>query len=135
MSTDRQKQFVVTLPEEERVGWVWCLFFAYAFPEVMAFLRSFRICFFKNAPKPTVLEFSAVALAETLRAVGTGLMIFLVLPNIDVVKGAMLTNCLCFVPALLGKIYQQDIQLQEAHKKDDSHLSFTLKKMFPKILK
>jgi chitin synthase len=119
VSTDKQKQFVVTLPDEERVGWVWCLFFAFAVPEVMAFLRSIRICFFKNAPKPTVLEFSAVAVAETLRAVGTGLLIFMVLPNIDVVKGAMLTNCLCFVPGLLGKIYHQDILLDEACKASD----------------
>jgi len=80
------------------------LFFAYAVPEVMAFLRSTRICFFKNAPKPKALEIFAVALAETLRSIGTGLLIFVVLPNIDVVKGAMLTNCLCFVPGLLGKM-------------------------------
>jgi chitin synthase len=105
--TAKQKQFEVTLPEVERIGWVWCLFFAYAIPEVLAFLRSIRICFFKNAPKPNLLEISAVTLAETLRTIGTGLLIFVVLPVIDVVKGAMLTNCLCFVPGLLGKISLQ----------------------------
>jgi chitin synthase len=94
------------MQEEERVGWVWCLFFAYAIPEAMALLRSARICFFKNAPKPTIMEMSAVAVAETLRAVGTGFLIFMVLPNVDVVKGAMITNCLCFVPGLLGKRHQ-----------------------------
>jgi chitin synthase len=103
MLTEKQRQFEVTLPEVERISWVWCLFFAYAIPEVMAFARSVRICFFKNALKPSVLEISAVALAETLRTIGTGLLIFVVLPVIDVVKGAMLTNCLCFVPGLLGK--------------------------------
>jgi chitin synthase len=114
VSTGKEEQFVVTLPEVERVGWVWSLFFAYAVPEVMALLRSFRICFFKTKPKPRVLEILAVGVAETLRAVGTGLLIFMVLPNIDVVRGAMLTNCLCFVPGLLGKIYTLTSRAQES---------------------
>jgi chitin synthase len=112
MPTAKQKQFSVTLPEVERISWVWCLFFAYAIPEVMTFARSVRICFFKNALKPSVLELAAVAVAETLRTVGTGLLIFVVLPILDVVKGAMLTNCLCFVPGLLGKTDLQQKLLQ-----------------------
>jgi chitin synthase len=43
-----------------------------------------------------------VALAETLRTVGTGLLVFVILPSLDVVKGAMLTNCLCLIPGLLA---------------------------------
>lgn len=31
-----------------------------------------------------------------------GLLFFKVLPELDVVKGAMITNCLCIVPAILG---------------------------------
>jgi len=103
VSTAKQKHFTVTLPEVERVGWIWCLFFAYAIPEVMTFLRSSRICFFKTVTKPTPLQFFVVAIAETLRTIGTGLLVFMILPNLDVMKGAMLTNCLCFVPGLLGK--------------------------------
>ena len=34
---------------------------------------------------------------------GLALMFMAVLPELDVVKGAMLTNCVCFVPGLLGK--------------------------------
>jgi len=94
---------VERLPEVERVGWIWCLFFAYAVPEVLTFLRSTRICFFKKVNKPTLLQFCVVATAETLRTIGTGLLVFGVLPSLDVVKGAMLTNCLCFVPGCLGK--------------------------------
>ena len=104
MSTDEQHQFMVELPEEERVGWIWCLIFAYAVPEVLSFLRSTRICFFKDVTKPTLLQFLVVFTAETLRTIGTGLLVFLILPTIDVVKGAMLTNCLYFVPGILGKV-------------------------------
>lgn len=104
---DRQRHFEVQLPVEERVGWVWCLFFAYAIPEVMTFLRSTRICFFKKVTKPTLLQFCVVATAETLRTIGTGLLVFVILPSMDVVKGAMLTNCLCFVPGVLAVISLQ----------------------------
>ena len=103
MSTEKQKQFQAKLDEKERVGWIWCLFFAYAIPEVVSFLRSTRICFFKNVTKPTLLQFLVVFTAETLRTIGTGFLVFMILPNLDVVKGAMVTNCLCFVPGLLGK--------------------------------
>jgi len=91
------------MDEEERVGWIWCLFFAFAVPEVLSFLRSTRICFFKKVTKPTQLQFWVVFIAETLKTIGTGLLVFMILPTLDVVKGAMITNCLCFVPALLGK--------------------------------
>jgi chitin synthase len=101
--TDEQKEFEVTLPNEERVGWIWSLFFAYVIPEVMTFLRASRICFFKKVTKPTILQFCVVATAETLRTIGTGLLVFIILPNLDVLKGAMLTNCLCFVPGLISK--------------------------------
>ena len=79
------------------------MFFAYAVPEVMAFFRSIRICFFKNTPKPTHFEFWVIAIPEILRTIGTGILVFLIFPRLDVVKGAMLTNCVCFVPGVIGK--------------------------------
>jgi chitin synthase len=103
VSTERQKEYTVTLPKNEIVGWIWCLFFAFIIPEIMTFLRASRICFFKNVNKPTMKQFLVVATAETLRTIGTGLLVFMILPTLDVVKGAMLTNCLCFVPGLIGK--------------------------------
>jgi len=103
VSTGTEEHITGELPKEVHVAWIWCLFFAYAVPEVLSFLRSIRICFFKNVTKPTLLQFLAVFTAETLRTIGTGLLVFMILPNLDVVKGAMLTNCLYFVPAILGK--------------------------------
>jgi chitin synthase len=104
VSTENQKKVRAELPPEERVGWIWCLFFAYVIPEVMTFLRASRKCFFKKVTKPTMKQFLVVFTAETLRTFGTGLLVFMILPNLDVVKGAMLTNCLCFVPGLIGKV-------------------------------
>ncbi|XP_017793316.1 PREDICTED: uncharacterized protein LOC108575110 isoform X2 [Habropoda laboriosa] len=98
----RDKQFIVTLPEEERIAWIWCIIIAFAVPEFGTLIRSIRICIFKSWKKPPVSHFLLVFLMETFHVVGLALMFMAVLPDLDVVKGAMLTNCVCFVPGLLG---------------------------------
>lgn len=98
----RDKHFVVTLPEEERIAWIWCIIIAYAVPEFGTLIRSIRICIFKSWKKPPVSHFLLVFVMETFHVVGMALMFISVLPDLDVVKGAMLTNCVCFVPGLLG---------------------------------
>ncbi|XP_015519549.2 chitin synthase chs-2 isoform X2 [Neodiprion lecontei] len=114
----RDKTFVVTLPEEERIAWVWCIIIAFAVPEIGTLLRSIRICFFKSWKKPTVGQFMLVFVMETFHVVGLALMFMSVLPDLDVVQGAMLTNCVCFVPGLLG--------LLSRNKKRDESRRFVL---------
>lgn len=102
--TGRDKQWTVTLPEEERIAWIWCIIIAFAVPEFGTLIRSTRICIFKSWKKPPASHFLLVFLMETFHVTGLALMFMAVLPELDVVKGAMLTNCVCFVPGLLGKI-------------------------------
>lgn len=59
--TDLDKQFVTVLSLEERITWLWAIFIAFSIPEVGAFLRSVRICFFKSFNKPTFGLFLAVS--------------------------------------------------------------------------
>ncbi|KAK0162543.1 hypothetical protein PV327_006311 [Microctonus hyperodae] len=98
----RDKQFIITLPEEERIVWIWCIIIAYVVPEFGTLFRSVRMCIFKSWKKPLSSHFLLVFIMETFHVVGLALMFFAVLPDIDVVKGAMITNCVCFVPGLLG---------------------------------
>ncbi|XP_043525708.1 chitin synthase chs-2 isoform X5 [Frieseomelitta varia] len=98
----RDKQWMATLPEEERIAWIWCIIIAFAVPEFGTLIRSIRICIFKSWKKPPVSHFLLVFLMETFHVAGLALMFMAVLPELDVVKGAMLTNCVCFVPGLLG---------------------------------
>ncbi|KAJ2953678.1 hypothetical protein O0L34_g1295 [Tuta absoluta] len=98
----RDKQFIVSLPDEERVAWMWALLAAFAIPEIGSFIRSVRICFFKSSKRPTSVQFIVVFIAESLHTIGLALLFFRVLPELDVVKGAMITNCLCIVPAILA---------------------------------
>lgn len=106
---DREKQYVVTLPEEERIAWIWCIIIAFAVPEFGTMVRSIRMCIFKSWKKPQPSHFLLVCVMETFHVVGLALMFLAVLPELDVVKGAMLTNCVCFVPGLLGKLQRRCI--------------------------
>ncbi|CAG9769089.1 unnamed protein product [Ceutorhynchus assimilis] len=98
----RDKQFIVKLPTQERVAWMWCLFFAFCVPQLGALFRSTRMCYFKSSKRPPFSHFLMIFVPETAHTIGLALLFFYVLPDLDVVKGAMLTNCLCFVPAVLG---------------------------------
>ncbi|CAL1678462.1 unnamed protein product [Lasius platythorax] len=99
---DRENQYTVTLPEVERIAWIWCIIIAQSIPEFGALMRSIRMCIFKSFKKPQLSHFLLVFLMETFHVLGVSLMFMAVLPELDVVKGAMLTNCVCFVPGLLG---------------------------------
>ena len=61
-----------------------------------------RICIFKSSRRPKFTDFLVVLLFEGMHAVGMALLAFVVLPELDVVKGAMLTNCLAFIPSVFG---------------------------------
>lgn len=79
------------------------LIFAYFVPELGTFVRSLRFYFFKSiSNKIKISEWITLFFTEALPAVGSAILIFIVLPELDVVKGAMLTNAVCFVPGLIG---------------------------------
>lgn len=98
------EQFLITLSEEERATWVWVIMFTYFVPELGTFIRSVRIMIFKSWDYPSFWEFLKVLITECCPAVGSALLAFVVLPELDVIKGAMLTNAVCFIPTLIGKI-------------------------------
>ncbi|CAH0557892.1 unnamed protein product [Brassicogethes aeneus] len=108
----RDKQFIVKLPTPERVVWMWCLLIAFAIPQLGVLFRSTRMCYFKSSKKPPFHHFLVIFLVETGYTIGLATLIFYILPDIDVVKGAMLTNCLCFVPAFLGLLSRNNKENQ-----------------------
>ena len=100
---ERDKKYVAEISNPEMVAWIWCIAIAYLAPEIGTFIRSARICVFKSCRKPFFSDFLVVLLFESMHVVGMALLSFVVLPELDVVKGAMLTNCLAFIPAAFGK--------------------------------
>ncbi|XP_050718353.1 chitin synthase chs-2-like isoform X1 [Eriocheir sinensis] len=97
-----EKDYRATLPDEENVIWAWMLFFCFIVPELGSWFRSTRMCVFKSWKKPLLGDVFWVFVFETLHTIGTGILIYLVLPDLDVIKGAMLTNCVAFMPGLFG---------------------------------
>lgn len=97
----RDKSFVSILPEEERIAWMWALLIAFSIPEIGAFIRAIRICFFKSWRMPQRSHFMFIFLMESLHTIGVALLMFVVLPELDSVKAAMVTNCLCCIPGKL----------------------------------
>ena len=49
----------------------------------------------------TMEDIALVIAMESLSMVGLGLLAFYVWPNLDVIKGAMLTNCVAFTPGII----------------------------------
>lgn len=94
------------------MAWLWMLLVAFTVPELGTLFRSIRICFFKSWRRPPFLDFALIFLMETLHTVGVALLVFVVLRELDVVKGAMLTNSLCLVPGVLGMLSRTNKESQ-----------------------
>jgi chitin synthase len=86
----------------EQLAWIWCICFAFLLPEVGTLIRSMRIVWFKSVRRGTFSDFFVVLCFEAMHVIGLSLLMFVVLPELDVVKGAMLTNCVAFIPAVFG---------------------------------
>ncbi|XP_052747628.1 chitin synthase chs-2-like [Galleria mellonella] len=98
------QQFLTTHTLEERVSWLWAAVIVFGAPEIGVFLRSVRICFFKTYRKPTHLEFFVAFLTDTLHTIGIAVLLLFILPELDVVKGAMLMNAMCIVPGIFNAL-------------------------------
>eukprot|EP00095_Tigriopus_kingsejongensis_P009688 maker-scaffold84_size396325-snap-gene-2.41 protein:Tk09688 transcript:maker-scaffold84_size396325-snap-gene-2.41-mRNA-1 annotation:"hypothetical protein DAPPUDRAFT_318323" len=98
---ERDRQKYADSIETEQVAWIWCLFFAFAVPEVLTFLRALRVLVFKHWVRPSFLDFLFVMVMETMHVIGMAILVFLALPQIDTTHALALTNCLAVVPGIL----------------------------------
>ena len=73
-----------TLSSEERVSWIWAIFFCFLVPEYLMLFRCIRICIFRRVQYPKLIEFLVFAVFETLHIIGIALLVLFVLPNMEV---------------------------------------------------
>jgi chitin synthase len=85
----------------ERSAWLWCLFFAYAAPQIGSFFRSLRFCLFKFQHMPKVHHFLFVCFMELCHTAGLALLVFIVLPGMDTLRGLVLTAGFATIPSFL----------------------------------
>ncbi|CAH2104565.1 unnamed protein product [Euphydryas editha] len=102
------QQFITILSLEERLTWLWAMLMIFAVPEIGMFLRSVRIWFFKTARKPSLGHFLVALTIETLQTIGMAMLLLIILPEMDVVKGAMLMNAVCVIPGILNAITREN---------------------------
>lgn len=97
-----QTQF--NLDDPERISWIWALFFVLITPEIFTFFRSARMCIFKSkiSRRPDQTTFWTVIFFESLHTIGIVIIVYAALPALDVVRGVMLTSCICFLPGTFG---------------------------------
>lgn len=100
---DHDKQYTVEYLAKgvERISWLWCLYFATVAPYVFTFFRSVRICYFKAYAGFTFKTFATVLVLESCHVVGLSMLLFVVLPTLDVTKGAMMLNSVGVVPCII----------------------------------
>ncbi|XP_027196350.2 chitin synthase chs-2-like [Dermatophagoides pteronyssinus] len=84
-----------------RIAWVWALYFAAISPYFFAFGRSVRIIYFKTFKFPKFWTILTVFVAETLHCIGLSIFLFILLPEMDVIRGAMIMNSVCFLPSVI----------------------------------
>ena len=85
----------------ERSRWIWCIFFAFAAPNVGAFSRSLRVWLFKFQKMPALKTFLFVFTMEMFHVIGLALLVFLVLPEMDALRAMVLCSGIALIPSIL----------------------------------
>ncbi len=67
-------------------SWVWAVFAAFLVPELGTLFRAARIVIFKSARRPQGKDFFTVFVFETMHIVGMALLVFVVFPELDIIK-------------------------------------------------
>lgn len=102
LERDKHYQIAFSLDDPERIAWIWALFFVLITPELFTLFRSARMCIFKSYRRPKKTTFMTVILFETLHTIGIVMMVYVALPALDVIRGVMLTSCICLIPSIFG---------------------------------
>lgn len=102
LERDKHYQTSFNLDDPERISWIWALLFVLITPEIFTLFRSARMCIFKSYRRPTKTTFLTVILFETMHTIGIVMLVYVALPSLDVVRGVMLTSCICFIPGTFG---------------------------------
>ena len=97
-----------------QVAWLWALFFAFSAPEVLTLIRSVRAVINQGYTRPSLKHFLVVFVMESLHVLGTAILFFIALPEVDTVKGLILSNCLAIhITWIVENVHDTSIQMQQ----------------------
>ena len=93
------------LPESSRIAWMWCVIIAFIVPEFLGMLNAIRVWLFKSIKfkdLPSISQFLFSMCIEICHSLGMAVLFLFCLPELNVVQGASIMSCICFIPSLLG---------------------------------
>ncbi|XP_035824770.1 chitin synthase chs-2 [Aplysia californica] len=98
---------VYRLSQNVEIRWIWAMFTLISTPYVFTFIKCmWRVCF-KYSRTPSWRAALAVFISETFHSIGLSLFAFQVLPNMDSLRGLVLTMGVAFVPSIL-KLFDRE---------------------------
>lgn len=103
LSSVKEKLLESTISIDQVIAWRWAVIIAFAVPEIGTWIRALRLYCFKKIKNFGWKEFFMVFLAESFHVAGMSLLAFVVLPELDSMQGAMVTNLFCCIPSVLCK--------------------------------
>ncbi|XP_011496081.1 PREDICTED: uncharacterized protein LOC105360778 [Ceratosolen solmsi marchali] len=110
----KQPVYEVSLPENARNSWVWCIILSFALPEALDFLCFLWNCLFINVKLPSARHIILLSAIEIIQVAALALLFLIVLPDLDVLQGSTALSCVSVIPSALGLLsksrYQQNKQ-------------------------
>ncbi|XP_057322393.1 uncharacterized protein LOC130665811 [Microplitis mediator] len=97
---NEMKIYFLVQSKSERIMWISCLMIAFIVPEM---INSF-VCFYKSKERPSRIQLLSVLIPETFHVIGITLMIFVILPEIDIMRFWLLCVWFVFDMGLLNLI-------------------------------
>ena len=95
-------KYKAQMNEPEMAQYVWMIVYAFWTMEIITFLRASKTVIYKGYRWPYASDLLKASFFETISILGMALLAFVALPHLDAIKGAMVTNCMAFLPGVLG---------------------------------
>ncbi|XP_022698003.1 uncharacterized protein LOC111265514 isoform X4 [Varroa jacobsoni] len=108
--SSKDNSFSVSTNKFQAVVWTWVLLLCLITPECLKLLVSVKLCLFKPIIWPSATTLGLTLFMEGLHAFGCAWLTFGILPKLNVVHGAMLANCVFFVPAMIRLCHSKCFQ-------------------------
>ena len=88
--------------DDTETVWVWCLFAALFFPDILKFIHSGFLTLTQGSSNPSCVYIFLSLFCQTIHTFGICVLFFIALPNVSAVEMLPVFSCVCFVPSFLN---------------------------------
>ena len=95
--------------DDAAAAWLWSLFAALIFPEILTVLKSGFIVLTQNIQAPQLKHILVPMIFQSLHSAGSCILFFVAMPGMSTLKMVAMLSSTCFVPALFRAISDRPI--------------------------